>query len=54
MYDLCMHAAMFCRVVWPIILVVIHSRGNKELNISDFGGFLSGIPFAQMANNLQI
>ena len=35
-----MHAVMFCKAVWPILLVVIHSRGNKELDISDFARFL--------------
>ena len=38
-YDLCMRQC-FVEQVWPIILVVIHSKGNKELNISDLVNFL--------------
>ena len=44
-------------ILWSCLahlLVVIHSIGIKELDISDFGGIFGRIAFAQMASNLQI
>ena len=29
--DVAHKLCMFCRAVWPILLVVIYSSGNKEL-----------------------
>ena len=49
-----MRAAMIYTRTWPILLVVIHSSENRELEIDDFAVIFDGSWFAQMANVFQI
>ena len=38
-----MCATMFYTLIWPILLVVIHSSKNRQPEIDDFGVIFGGI-----------